>query len=175
MYCRYCYRQIEDNSEKCPNCGRILKEIRIGFNGENPDPALFDDSVLEGEVVPTQTSERIDANYIYCSKCGERLSASSAFCNCCGTPTASHGKSLKRPVMQEASRPLVKCPRCHGHHIQYNTVTESKSAGCFTIILYLLLALTVLGIFIVIPLMLRDKTKTVTYAVCQDCGYRWRN
>lgn len=174
MYCRYCYRQIEDDPERCPNCGRYLKEIRIGFDGANLDPSIMGDVIQEQEIVPSAPSQRINAEYIYCSKCGERLSASSAFCNRCGTPTASKDVASKAPVKQNRTFPRTACPRCHGHNIQYDTVAESKPVGCFTTILYLLLALTVLGLFIVIPLMLREKTKTVTYAVCQDCGKRWR-
>lgn len=67
-----------------------------------------------------------------------------------------------------------QCPHCHGTNIQYQTVTESKKTGCLTILLYILLACTILGLLIVIPLALRKKTETVTYAVCQDCGKRWK-
>lgn len=67
-----------------------------------------------------------------------------------------------------------KCPHCKGTNIQYQTVTESRKAGFLTILLYIFLACTVLGLLIVIPLLLRKKTETVTYAVCQDCGKRWK-
>ena len=63
------------------------------------------------------------------------------------------------------------CPRCGGQMVIQN-VSESRKSGCGTFILYLLLALTVLGLLIVIPLLLRKKTETVTYAVCQNCGYQ---
>lgn len=66
------------------------------------------------------------------------------------------------------------CPKCHSDNISYQTVSESKGTGCLMICLYILLALTVLGLLIVIPLWLRKKTKTVTYAVCQSCGHRWK-
>lgn len=66
------------------------------------------------------------------------------------------------------------CPKCHGQNISYQTVTESKKTGCIAMMMYILLAITILGLLIVIPLMLRRKTETVTYAVCQDCGHRWR-
>ena len=64
------------------------------------------------------------------------------------------------------------CPRCGGV-MTIQTVAEKKKAGCFTYFWYILLALTILGLFIVIPLMLRS-TVTVSYAVCQNCGYRER-
>ena len=67
----------------------------------------------------------------------------------------------------------MRCPKCGGT-MQVQTVTESRKTGCFTVLLYLLLAVTILGLLIVIPLMLRKKTETVSYAVCQNCGYRKR-
>lgn len=66
------------------------------------------------------------------------------------------------------------CKKCGCSDIRYQAVSESRNAGCLTICLYILLALTILGLFIVIPLMLRKKTNTVTYAVCQSCGHRWK-
>lgn len=68
----------------------------------------------------------------------------------------------------------MTCPKCKSENIQFQTVTEARKTGCLTIILYILLACTILGLLIVIPLMLRRKTETVTYAVCQNCGYRWK-
>ena len=65
------------------------------------------------------------------------------------------------------------CPSCGGS-MTIQTVTEAKKTGCGTILLYILLAVTVLGLLIVIPLALRNKTETVTYSVCQNCGYRTR-
>ena len=64
-----------------------------------------------------------------------------------------------------------KCRKCGGP-MTIQTVSESRKAGCGTIILYVLLALTIFGLLIVIPLALRKKTETVTYAVCQRCGHQ---
>ena len=63
------------------------------------------------------------------------------------------------------------CPRCGGP-MTTQIVSESRKSGCGTILLYVLLALTIFGLLIVIPLALRKKTETVTYAVCQRCGYQ---
>jgi len=65
------------------------------------------------------------------------------------------------------------CPRCGGK-MKMQVVSENLRAGCGTIFLYVLLAMTILGLAIVIPLMLRNKEQTVTYAVCESCGYRKR-
>ena len=56
--------------------------------------------------------------------------------------------------------------------MQINAVEVDKKAGLGTILLYILLAITIFGIFIIIVLMLRKKTKTQSIAVCQTCGYR---
>ena len=66
-----------------------------------------------------------------------------------------------------------RCPRCSGI-MAIQTVSEARKSGCGTILLYVLLALTIFGLLIVVPLMLRKKTETVTYAVCQSCGYKKR-
>lgn len=66
------------------------------------------------------------------------------------------------------------CPRCGSDDIAVSTHQETKSAGCFTMLFYILLALTILGLLIVIPLMLRSKGKLVTICICRNCGYKWR-
>lgn len=66
------------------------------------------------------------------------------------------------------------CPKCKSENVQIQTVSEYRKTGCLTILLYIILACTILGLLILIPLLLRRKTETVTYAVCQNCGHRWR-
>lgn len=75
------------------------------------------------------------------------------------------------PRPQEIDGGGRRCPRCGGN-MTVQVVTEQKSAGCLTVLLYIILALTLIGLLIVIPLALRKKTETVTYAVCQKCGYQ---
>ena len=65
------------------------------------------------------------------------------------------------------------CPKCGSQNVQVQALEERKKTGCLTVLLYIILACTVLGLLIVIPLLLRKKTKTTTYAVCQNCGHRW--
>lgn len=65
------------------------------------------------------------------------------------------------------------CPRC-GSIMTIQTVSESRNAGCLTIAFYVFLALTIFGLLIIIPLMLRKKTVLTSYSVCQCCGYKRR-
>lgn len=67
----------------------------------------------------------------------------------------------------------MMCPKCKSENVDIQVIEERKKTGFFTIIWYIILACTVLGLLILIPILLRKKTRTVTYAVCKDCGKRW--
>ena len=110
---------------------------------------------------------------MYCTNCGKQIDDKAVICVHCGVPTNNKTNIVNSPSATQS--PIgVKCPKCGQHLVQFQTVTESKKAGCFTVILYIILACTIFGLFIVIPLMLRKKTRTVTYAVCQNCGHKWK-
>ena len=73
-----------------------------------------------------------------------------------------------------ANRARRACPKCNSQNLFYQTVSERKSTGCLTILLYIFLAVSVVGWVILIPLLLRNPYKNATYAVCQNCGHRFR-
>lgn len=85
-------------------------------------------------------------------------------------------------VQQQKESSCCHCSRCGGNHISYNTVVEKEEVGCFVHGLLFLLMLIMFGLIIgffvgmiVIGIfMYLARPKTVTYAVCQDCGMRWR-
>ena len=109
-----------------------------------------------------------------CINCGEGIDHSAKFCSSCGHATTQKQHTILSS--QNNRRPYYarNCARCGNQDISYETVVESNQAGCMVYFLYFILALTLFGLLIVIPLMLRPKTKTITYAVCQNCGRRWR-
>ncbi len=80
---------------------------------------------------------------------------------------------IPHPAAENTPPARNRCPRCGGF-MTIQTISEERKSGCFTVLLYILLALTLLGLLIVIPLMLRRKTETVTYTICQNCGYKKR-
>lgn len=81
------------------------------------------------------------------------------------------GSSRSIDRASSLDRSARKCPRCGGA-MTVQMVSEPNKAGCFTYLLYILLAITILGLLILIPLLLRNKTKNATYAICQNCGYK---
>lgn len=109
---------------------------------------------------------------MYCQNCGNPVQGN--FCNNCGAKTTSTSTQTIIQQVPQQSQSSLCCPRCHSHNISVQTISEAKSAGCGTILLYIILACTIFGLLIVIPLMLRKKTQTATYAVCQNCGHRWK-
>lgn len=70
------------------------------------------------------------------------------------------------------SKKLV-CPNCHSNNISVQMVAEQQKRSFLKIFLYFLLACTIIGIIILIPLMRGTKTKTKKYYVCQNCGRNW--
>lgn len=114
---------------------------------------------------------------MFCRNCGCKIPDNAKFCNTCGTQATGNPIVNTIPVQTILPNPPMcsnPCPKCKGTYVQFQTVTEARKTGCFTILLYILLAVTVFGLFIVIPLLLRKKTITVTYGVCQSCGHRWK-
>lgn len=66
------------------------------------------------------------------------------------------------------------CPKCKGEHVQVQAVAEQKKRGCLAVFGWILLALLTCGLILLIPLLSKKGSKTVQYAVCQDCGHRWK-
>lgn len=65
------------------------------------------------------------------------------------------------------------CPKCGSNNMQVQAVAEMKKRGCLTILLYIILiCIPVIGWIGLFFLLRGRKSKTVTYAVCQKCGYK---
>ena len=65
------------------------------------------------------------------------------------------------------------CPRCGSNNVNVQAVAEMNKRGCFKVLLYIILICIPIVGWIALAFLLRGrKTKTVTYAVCQNCGYK---
>lgn len=69
----------------------------------------------------------------------------------------------------------MKCPKCGSENVQVQAVSEMKSRGCLTTLFYIfLLFVPIIGWIALFLLLKGRKSKTTNYAVCQDCGKRWK-
>ena len=67
------------------------------------------------------------------------------------------------------------CPKCGSENVQVQAVAETKKRGCFTVLLYIfLLFIPIIGWIALFMLLRGKKSKTVSYALCQNCGNRWK-
>lgn len=127
-----------------PICTHCGKPLRINYE----------------QVATAPTGDPIMDNVGYCDTCMIRYNNDQFVYPVSGNP--------------QIVPPSRICKRCGSSNIAYQTITEKESAGCGMIFLYIILALTILGILVLIPILLSNNTKTVTYATCQSCGLRWR-
>lgn len=71
----------------------------------------------------------------------------------------------------------MNCPKCESDRVTVQARTEEriKRRGCFAWCLWILLAICTIGLIIVIPAVTNTKIKrrTITEAICQNCGHRW--
>lgn len=65
------------------------------------------------------------------------------------------------------------CPKCNSENVSIQMINEEKKIGCLMCLVYIILALTLIGIPIVILLILLrgKKTTAKSYCICQECGY----
>lgn len=67
------------------------------------------------------------------------------------------------------------CSKCGSQNVANQVVTENKKRGCLTVLIYIvLLCIPIIGWIALFCLIRGKKSKTVTYAVCQNCGKRWK-
>lgn len=67
----------------------------------------------------------------------------------------------------------MRCSRCASDDISIQAVAEKQKRGSFKTMLWILLAICTCGIVLLIPIIMNKGSKTVTYAVCQNCGNSW--
>lgn len=69
---------------------------------------------------------------------------------------------------------MIVCPNCRSDKVSVQVVERQKKRGCFAATMWILLAICTCGLILIVPLIVRKGSKTVTYAVCYNCGYRWK-
>ena len=71
----------------------------------------------------------------------------------------------------------LRCPKCKRYHINVQAVfdvkEEKERKGCIYWMLFGWFEMIALPIRLLFGEKKKYKAKTRSYAVCQDCGYRW--
>lgn len=104
----------------------------------------------------------------YCSYCGCELKENANFCEKCGKQVVGVNIISDKPTNPNQ----LVCPYCGSSNIQVQMVSENVNPGCFTILLYIFLAITLIGIPIMIIFLLLKGKKSIVrkFYVCQTCG-----
>ena len=121
---------------------------------------------------------------IKCPECGKEISDKAKACPKCGCPIEKEEKDNKKESQGVETTnnenhanhthddKKIRCTYCGSDNVQVQIVAQNKNAGCLTVFLYILLALTIVGIPIMIIILLVKGKKTVNqkFYVCQNCG-----
>lgn len=94
-------------------------------------------------------------------------------------PMPRFGNRLKFPVehgsISSKGGEGVKCSKCGSDKVEVQAVAETSKRGCLAALIYIaLLCIPVIGWIALFKLIRGKKSRTVSYAVCQSCGRRWR-
>ena len=103
----------------------------------------------------------------YCNKCGNKIKSNDAFCPKCGNKI----KEINEEIEKTNSKKIV-CTHCGSDNVQVQIVSNTKNTGCLMALVYIILAITLVGIPIMILILLLKgkKTTNTKYYVCQNCG-----
>ena len=70
------------------------------------------------------------------------------------------------------------CPKCGKENVtvQLTEKVKTKHRGCLLWLLWIMAAVCTCGLILIIPLLTNKKikSKTISWAVCQDCGHKWK-
>ncbi|MGN1432690.1 MAG: LITAF-like zinc ribbon domain-containing protein [Ruminococcus sp.] len=67
------------------------------------------------------------------------------------------------------------CPKCQSENVTIQAVAEQKKRSCLSVLLIIILiCIPIIGWIGLFFLLRGKKSKTISYAVCQNCGNRWK-
>lgn len=112
---------------------------------------------------------------MYCPKCGTQHEAN--FCPTCGTP-AQQAAYQRSPSIATAHQSGLICPRCKSHNISVQIAqtreTHAKRGALWGLGRVFLIIFTC-GLWLLVGRSKgRTRIKNESFAVCQNCGNRWK-
>jgi hypothetical protein len=76
-------------------------------------------------------------------------------------------------ILKKRGNNGMTCKKCGSNNVNVQAVSEVKRRGCLAILFYvILLFIPVIGWVALFMLLRGRKSKTESWMVCQDCGYR---
>lgn len=67
------------------------------------------------------------------------------------------------------------CKKCGSENVTVQVVNEVKHRGCLMSLFHIIMTIFTLGLWIIIPILRGGtRSKTKSYAVCHNCGNRWK-
>jgi len=107
------------------------------------------------------------SNDIFCWNCGRKNDRNTKYCYSCG---CALNNNYTPPEMNQYNNSYgLTCPKCGGHNVHVQIVSENKKVGCGTVLLCILFSWTIIGLIILIKLF-ANNTVSRKYYVCQTCG-----
>lgn len=112
----------------------------------------------------------------FCDKCGFSLDEGQNFCPHCGNNINGIKPKQNVETFNKADKSKkenkLECPKCGSENVHVQIVTKNQNTGCLGSLIYIILALTIVGIPIMILILLLKGKKTTSNKVyiCQDCG-----
>ncbi len=91
-------------------------------------------------------------------------------------PTDEYNRYLENEnnkIKANMENKKLYCPNCKSDKISVQMVSEQQRRGFLKVLLYIILACTIIGLILLIPLLRGQKSKTKKYCVCQNCGHTW--
>ena len=110
--------------------------------------------------------EALKKESVYCIECGKEIKNNAQECSACGCPVHL---DIDNNIEETEN---VICPNCHSNDIKIQLIAQKEKRGCLSICFYIILALSIIGIPIVLLILLARGNKTINYKywVCQKCG-----
>jgi len=66
------------------------------------------------------------------------------------------------------------CPKCESENVNVQAIAIQKKRGCLMSVIWFILGCCTLGLLWIIPMITKKGSKVKGYAVCQNCGNKWK-
>lgn len=168
MKCPKCGNEISPSDKFCTSCGEKIESVRYCQNCGKPIDGRFCTNCgtdSQQQAIPQTATPSVQKGWGYPQPYTPPQ-----------PPTYQTSKTVTIIQQQPSgSRSGLHCPRCHSTNIDSSVFAQPQKTGCLMVIIYIILACTIVGWLVLIPLIAgNSRSKQVTAFVCKNCGHTWR-